>query len=296
MDDTARDYLDFAALEKSLSRATVAAYRSDLAEAELWFEGEGSRLDSADAGSIARYASSLGEAGISPVSIRRKISVLRGYFRYLESEGLRSGNPVADLPPARVPGRLPDVLSPKAAAALVEAFDGSTPVSARNRAMLELAYGCGLRESEITGLTTDRISLEDEWVRPEGKGGRERLVPLGGVAARWLGRFMAGPRLEILGGRSSRYVFPGRGGRPLSRMTFWNVVRRAAVLSGVPLSTHPHTLRHSFATHLLEGGADLRVVQELLGHADIRTTEIYTDIDRTWLVEVMRTCHPRSGR
>lgn len=296
MDDTIRDYLDFSALEKSLSRATVAAYRSDLEEAHRWFGRTGSRLAGADAGSIAAYATALGEAGLSPVSIRRKISVLRGFFRYLEAEGLGKGNPAGELPPARVPDRLPDVLSPKAAAALVEAFDGSTAVSARNRAMLELAYGSGLRESEITGLTTDRISLEDAWVRPEGKGGRERLVPLGGAAVRWLGRFIAGPRLELLGGRSSRFVFPGRGGRPLSRMSFWNIVRRAAILSGAPLSTHPHTLRHSFATHLLEGGADLRVVQELLGHADIRTTEIYTDIDRTWLVEVMRTCHPRSGR
>ena len=294
MDDTIRDYLDYAALEKSLSRATISAYSTDLASAAEWFADRGTGLPDADARSIAEFAASLGGSGLSPSSVRRKLSVLRGYFDYLASEGLRADNPVEGTASVKIPDRLPDVLSPVAAAALVEAFDGATAVSTRNRAMLELAYGCGLRESEVTGLTTDRLSLEESTVRPLGKGGRERLLPLGGPAVSWLSRYMGAPRLELLRGRPSRFVFVGRGGRPLSRMSFWNMVKKAALTAGLPATVHPHTLRHSFATHLLEGGADLRVVQELLGHADIRTTQIYTDIDRTWLVEVMKTCHPRA--
>lgn len=295
MDETIRDFLDFSALEKSLSRATVSAYSSDLSAASGWFLERGLDPVHADSAAITGFAASLGSSGMAPASVRRKLSVLRRYYAYLESEGLRSDNPVDKAPRVKVADRLPDVLSPADAAALVEAFDGSGAVSSRNRAMLELAYGCGLRESELVGLTMDRVSLEECWIRPLGKGGKERLLPMGGPAASRLGRYLEGPRLELLAGRASRFVFVGRSGRPLSRMSFWNIVRQAALMAGVSTATHPHTLRHSFATHLLEGGADLRVVQELLGHADIRTTEIYTDIDRTWLSEVVRTCHPRSG-
>jgi integrase/recombinase XerD len=224
------------------------------------------------------------------------MSALRGFFTYLTGEGQRADNPMERAVMPKLPSTLPDVLSPSDAAALVEAFDDSTPLSTRNRSMLETAYGCGLRESELITLTLERASLAEGWVRPLGKGGRERFVPLGSSAREWLGRYLAGARDSLLGTCRSRVLYLGRGGRPLSRMAVWKIVRQAALLAGISARVHPHTLRHSFATHLLEGGADLRVVQELLGHADIRTTGIYTDIDRTWLAQVVRTCHPRSGQ
>ncbi len=296
MDELARDYLDFIALERSLSRATVAAYRSDLEEAGAWSAGRGSVLQDCSEGDLASFSAALSSRGLAPRTVRRKLSVLRGFFSYLESEGLGGRGRVSSVASPKVPRDLPDVLTARDCALLMEAWDGEGALSLRNRAMLELGYGCGLRESEIVSLTVDRVSIEEAWVRPLGKGSRERVLPMGGPARRWTERYMLEARPLLLGHRTSRTLFLSRSGRPLSRMSVWEIVRQAALRAGLASRVHPHTLRHSFATHLLEGGADLRVVQELLGHADIRTTEIYTNIDRTWLTEVVRTCHPRSRR
>lgn len=289
------DYLEYLSLEKSLAARTIAAYRGDLEDFAAWTAGMGADPASAGERLLSAYTAHLSSLGLGPRSIGRKMSSLRGFFSYLAGEGQRPDNPMEGRAMPKLPSKLPDVLSPSDAAALVEAFGGDTPLSTRNRSMLETAYGCGLRESELIMLTLDRVSLAEGWVRPLGKGGRERFVPLGGSARKWLGDYLAGARDALLGACRSRVLYLGRGGRPLSRMAVWKIVRQAALLAGITARVHPHTLRHSFATHLLEGGADLRVVQELLGHADIRTTGIYTDIDRTWLAQVVRTCHPRSG-
>lgn len=294
MDEAVFSYLDYTALEKSLSPRTLGAYRLDLEQAARWFEKAGSSISGAGREEIAGYMRYLSASGLSPRSIRRKLSSLRGFYRFLEGEGLRADDPSGLLRPPRTRTVLPGTLTPAEAGALVEAYGDETPLATRNRALLEIAYGCGLRESELVDLTLDRLHLDDRYLRPLGKGGRERVVPMGGPAVRWTRLYLDEARPRLAGARMTRNVFVSVRGRPLSRMTVWTVVAGAAAKAGLRNRVHPHSLRHSFATHLLEGGADLRVVQELLGHADIRTTEIYTNIDRTHLGEVMRRCHPRA--
>lgn len=296
MDDLRDAFLEYAALERKLSESTLAAYAGDLAGASAWLEERGyGPLAGCGTGRLAEYAAWMSAGGFSPLSVRRRLSTLRGFFRFLEGEGFRDDNPAEPLRPPRMPLRLPHAVSVEEAARLVEAWTGDTLLSVRNRALLELAYGAGLRESELTGMTVARVHLEEALVRPLGKGSRERIVPIGGAAVRWLASYIDQARPRLLRGRISPVLFLSFRGNPLTRMTVWDIVRRAAVLAGLGSSIHPHTLRHSFATHLLQGGADLRVVQELLGHADIRTTEIYTGVDRSHLRTVMDRCHPRSG-
>jgi integrase/recombinase XerD len=291
-------FLDYIALEKSLSRRTVSAYARDLAQIEKSLatdrvEGD---LSQASADSLSDYFSGLAAGGLSTRTIARKQSAVRGFFRFLAREGRRKDDPSEFLTAPRGIRSLPGVLSVEQAGRLVEAWDGSTPLSTRNRALLELAYGAGLRESELAGITVDRVFLEELYVRPLGKGSKERIVPIGGHAAHWLRLYIDEVRPSLARSARRPELFLTRSGRPMSRMTVWNVVRQAGVRSGIGVRVYPHILRHSFATHLLQGGADLRAVQELLGHADIRTTEIYTNVDRTYLSEVLASCHPRAAR
>ncbi|OPL17957.1 MAG: hypothetical protein AVO35_07295 [Candidatus Aegiribacteria sp. MLS_C] len=294
MDETLGSYLEYGALEKKLAGSTVRAYRVDLEHFRDWLGGSGPELSEAGPSDIAEYSHFLSSSGYSASSVRRKLSTLRGYYRYLQATGNRNDNPAELLPSPRKPLRLPHAVSVETVEALLEVWKGDTPLSMRNRAMLELAYGAGLRESEITGMTVARVHLEDYMVRPLGKGSRERLVPVGGAAVDWLSRYLDMARPVLARGRSTPVLFLTYRGNPMSRMTVWNIVRRSAEEAGVREDIHPHTLRHSFATHLLQGGADLRVVQELLGHSDIRTTEIYTGVDRSWLRSIIDRCHPRS--
>jgi integrase/recombinase XerD len=297
MDESCDSFLEYAALERKLSDSTLSAYACDLASVSSWMEERGySPLAQSDTGQLAEYAAWLSFRGYSALSVRRRLSTLRGFFRFLQNEGLRRDNPAETLHPPRMPLRLPHAVSVEAAQKLVEAWTGDTVLSLRNRALMELAYGAGLRESELIGMTVGRVHLEEALVRPLGKGSKERLVPIGGLAVRWLATYIDQARPFLLRGRASPFLFLSYRGNPLTRMTVWDIVREAAVKAGLGDSIHPHTLRHSFATHLLQGGADLRVVQELLGHADIRTTEIYTGVDRTYLQGVMERCHPRSAR
>jgi len=296
MDDTVDGYLGFLALERSLSPRTVRAYRTDLAGADEWMSANaGHPLRTASTGDLAEYLADLARRGLSSRSVRRKLSSLRGYYRHLQQEGARTDDPTAMLTPPRGGRYLPEALSVEEAVSLVEAFDGSDNLSVRNRAIMELAYGAGLRESELVELTVSRVYLEDMLVRPVGKGRRERLVPMGPQATRWLERYIAEVRPSLMRARSYPNLFLTYRGRPMSRMAVWNVVRKAGRLAGIGRRLYPHILRHSFATHLLEGGADLRVVQELLGHADISTTEIYTNVGASHLRKVVETCHPRAG-
>ena len=295
--ETIDSFLDYIALEKGLSGATIDAYSRDLYQADGWARDNLEKpLQHLESTELTGYSAALSELGLAASSVRRKLSALRRYFLFLVREGRRADDPAATLRPPRGERRLPDVLGVDEVTAMIEVWDGSDALSTRNRALMEIAYGAGLRESEIVGLTVDRVFLAQRWVRPLGKGRKERIIPLGGPAVHWLSVYLDEVRPDLhrmSGGRYTNFFLSYRG-RPLTRMTIWNLVRKSAVMANlVAERVHPHTLRHSFATHLLEGGADLRVVQELLGHSDIRTTEIYTSIDRSYLSEVLATFHPR---
>jgi len=295
MDSTLESFLEYSALEKKLAARTISAYTNDLTHFSSWLDTDGTALPEAETADIAEYLAFLSSSGNSPASTRRKLSCIRGYFRYMQLFGLRVDNPAELLHSPKLPLRLPHSVSIETVAAIIEVWDGDSVLSARNRALLELAYGAGLRESELTSITVSRIHLEEALVRPMGKGSKERIVPIGGAAVEWLSRYIDTVRPQLIRGRAHPALFLTYRGNPLSRMTVWNIVRESALMAGVSTAIHPHTLRHSFATHLLQGGADLRVVQELLGHADIKTTEIYTDVDKTYLRSVVDSYHPRSG-
>jgi len=295
MDRILDSYLEYSALEKKLAPRTISAYSNDLQHFINWLNANGVILSEAAAGDIADYMAYLSSAGFSPVSTRRKLSAIRGIFRYMQTLRFRNDNPAELIHSPKQPVRLPHAVSVETVAALIEVWTGDSPLSVRNRTLLELAYGAGLRESELTGITVSRVHLEEALVRPMGKGSKDRIVPIGGEAVRWLSLYIDTVRPRFVRGKSTPVLFLTYRGNPMSRMTVWNIVRESAKSAGIDTGIHPHTLRHSFATHLLQGGADLRVVQELLGHADIKTTEIYTDIDKTYLRKIVDRYHPRSG-
>ncbi len=282
-------FLTRSALAGSLSPNTISAYASDLVEAET-FAGD---LVSADSSALNEWIYHLSRTGRSPATISRKLSALRSFYGFLLESRLIEENPALKLRAPAPVSRMPHALSVQRVFRLIEVWKGDDPLSGRNRALLELAYGSGLREGELVSLTVDRLNFDDSWVRPLGKGSRERMVPLGELSVHWMGIYLDRFRPLLASGASGKTVFLTRRGNPLSRMTVWNIVRASALKAGVDTAVHPHSLRHSFATHLLEGGADLRVVQELLGHSDIRTTEIYTSVSRKMLSEAVRKFHPR---
>lgn len=282
-------FLQVIVLERGLSPNTVSAYMTDLRQAFDEIPG----MPSPDPGDLSEWIAGLSVKGMTPRTIRRKVSSLRAFFGFMTGEEGMREDPGRFLRGPRLNADLPDHLAVSEVEALLEAVPAATPLGIRNRALLELAYGSGLRESELVSLTLDRLNLEEGFVRPMGKGSRERLVPMGEPSVDWMRRYLTEARPSLVRRWSGRVVMLSRTGKPLSRMTVWSVVRSAAIAAGLMHKVHPHTLRHSFATHLLAGGADLRVVQELLGHADIRTTEIYTSVDRTRLSAVVEKFHPR---
>jgi integrase/recombinase XerD len=231
---------------------------------------------------------------VSPRSLARNLSCLRGFHRYLVGSGRLDGDPTADVEGPRFERRLPDVLAVHEIEKLLGAVDTSTHLGVRDRAMLETAYAAGLRVSEIIGLTLSSLFFQEGFIRCMGKGARERVVPVGSSAIDWTNRYRAEVRPELVGrGAPTDVLFLNARGRPLSRMGFWKILQKHVARAGFSRRIKPHTLRHSFATHMLEGGADLRAVQEMLGHADISTTQIYTSVDREYLKEIHRSFHPR---
>jgi integrase/recombinase XerD len=273
------------------SPRTVDAYRRDLASLQ---EFRGGATGDATVEEIERWLASRRADGLAPATIARRASAVRAYFRHLVLIGSKTENPAASIQLPRRPRRLPRVLSPAETERLIEAATGSTPRTLRDRALVELLYGAGLRVSEAVGLEKASVSLEERIVRVVGKGGKERVVPLGQQATDALVAYVEGERARLVGARPSPHVFVRRGGKPLSRQSIWKLVRRRARAAGVGTKVSPHTLRHTFATHLLGGGADLRVVQTLLGHADIGTTQIYTHVATARLRTVHRRHHPRA--
>ena len=288
-------YLDFLAFERGLSDRTVAAYRNDV-QRLLVFLGERGHTDprSVEPDDLRRFVYHLKDQGLAATSIRRCQSALRSYFGFLLDEGALDADPSDRLETPQVWRRLPDVLSVEEVLAVIEAPDPSKRLYWRDRAILEFLYATGVRVSELTGLGLGDLLLDDGLCRVFGKGSKERLVPVGSHAADATARYLRELRPELDRGKGAARVFLSVRGKPLTRMSVWTIVASAAKRAGISRTVSPHTLRHSFATHLLEGGADLAAVQELLGHADISTTQIYTHVDRAYLNEQHRSFHPRA--
>jgi integrase/recombinase XerD len=284
-------FLDALWMERGLSRNTLDAYRNDLVQFNNWLARTSRALPDVESTDILAYLAAM--RAYSLRSTARRLSTLRRFFQYLVRERRIDHNPAAGVDPPR-PGRtLPKTLSEKDVEALLSAPDTATPTGLRDRAMLELLYATGLRVSELVGLQMEQLNLSHGVVRVIGKGNKERLVPLGEEAAIWLDRYIRDARPQLFRGPPGSTLFPGRSGRPLTRQAFWHALRRHALRAGIPGRISPHVLRHAFATHLLNHGADLRVVQLLLGHADISTTQIYTHVARERLKQLHAEHHPR---
>ncbi len=288
-------YLDHLATERGLAACTVEAYARDLAAFVRFLVRRASRrVEDLQPALVRSHLVHLSEGGLSPRSQARALAAVRGFLRFLVRRGLLTDDPSARLRIRRSPTRLPRVLGRDEAAALVTQPGGNDPRALRDRALLELLYACGLRVSEAIGLRGTQLNLPGGFVTVVGKGGKERVVPLGREARAAVEDYLTRERPRLLRGRASPYVFLGPTGRPLTRQAAWKLVRRRALAAGVATGVSPHTLRHTFATHLLTGGADLRVVQTLLGHADVSTTQIYTHVAPEHLRRVHRRHHPRA--
>lgn len=288
-------FCDAVWLEDGLGEKTRQAYASDLARLSLWLEEQpGSPVLAAARRTdlLAWMSRGLAE-GLKTSTAARRLSGVRRFYRYLLREGVIAEDPTLRIDSPRLPRRLPDTLTEADVEALLTEPDPEQPLELRDRAMLEILYGCGLRVSELTGLTVDQVNLRQGVVRISGKGGKERLVPLGEEAVDWLLQYMRGGRAELLRGKTSDALFPGNRATAMTRQAFWYRIRHYAVRAGIRKHLSPHTLRHAFATHLLNHGADLRVVQMLLGHSDLSTTQIYTHVARQRLQDLHQTHHPR---
>jgi integrase/recombinase XerD len=288
------EFCDALWLEDGLAKATLASYRSDLARLAGWLLAEQrGALAGADAAAIATYVASLAKATRAS-SQARHLSSLRRFYRWLQAQRRIEADPTLWITMPAKPSRLPKVLSEPQVEALLAAPDTTTALGLRDRAMLETLYATGLRVSELVGLKLHEASFDTGVVRIFGKGSKERLVPLGDIAIDWLKRWLADGRPQVLAGRQCDAIFATARGAAMSRQMFWNLIKRYALVAGIaPARLSPHVLRHAFATHLLNHGADLRVVQLLLGHADITTTQIYTHVARERLKELHTKHHPR---
>lgn len=289
--DVAR-FRDHLALERRLSAHTVRAYAEDVAQYDRYLVGQGVRSASAvRPRDIETYVAS---AGWAASTVARKIAALRAFHEFLRRRGSTAENPAAPVRPPRRSRPLPDVLDVHQVEALLRAPRGEEAGPVRDRALLEMAYATGLRASELVKLRLEEIDQEEQLVRCIGKRSRERIVPYGDAAKTTLTRYLEGARPAFLRDRTERAVFLTRLGRPFTRAGYWKLLRAYARAARIEQPVSPHTLRHSCATHLLEGGCDLRVVQEILGHRSIETTQIYTHLDRSYLREVHTRFHPRA--
>jgi integrase/recombinase XerD len=286
-------FLDQLWAERGLSRATLASYGADLRGLAAWLQGRDRQLEQADQGDLLAYLGALLSRGGKPRSAARLVSTLRQFYGWLAREHPGRGDPAADLSPPKLPRALPKALSEAEVEALLRAPDVDTALGLRDKAMLELLYASGLRVSELVDLPSASLSLAQGVVRIFGKGRKERLVPLGDEAQHWIEAYLAHSRPDLLGGRQSAALFVTRRGGAMTRQAFWCLIKRYALGAGVRSTLSPHSLRHSFATHLLNHGADLRVVQLLLGHSDLSTTQIYTLVAREGLKRLHQQHHPR---
>ncbi len=295
MEQLIEEYLRYLTVERGLAENSLAAYARDLRRITGHLKHAGSSaLQEVSRGQVARLLLTLREEGLAPRTVARHIASLRGLFRFLLAQGHVKDDPTAHLESPSPWMRLPGVLSQEEVERLLAALVTSNPLGIRDKAMLEVLYAAGLRVSELVTLRLSDVDLEVGYVRCQGKGGKDRVVPLGSDAQTAVRQYLATSRPHLQKGRSSPVLFLNRLGGPMTRQGFWKLLRAHAVAAGIDRRVTPHTLRHSFATHLLERGADLRAVQMMLGHADISTTQIYTHVSRAHLKAVYNRYHPRA--
>jgi len=286
-------FLDAVWMERELSSNTLAAYRADLVALARWLHARQLSLPKTGRADLMDFIAARVHGGARPRSTARQLSSFRRFFRYLIREGLIAEDPTAQIAMPKIGRSLPRSLSESEVEALLAAPAVADPLGHRDRTMLEVLYATGLRVSELVHLKLSQVNLNQGLIRVLGKGNRERLIPLGEEAVRWLKTFIDSGRADILLDRSTDYLFPTRRGDRMTRQAFWHIIKRYARKASVDRDLSPHTLRHAFATHLLNHGADLRVVQMLLGHSDLSTTQIYTHVARERLKELHSGHHPR---
>lgn len=286
-------YLDALWLERGLSANTLSSYRRDLAAFAGWLEGQGQQLLAVDESTLQAYLAYRFEKIISPRSIARALSCLRGFFSYCLRENLIETNPAARIQSPKLGRPLPKSLTEHDVERLLAAPDIDSTLGLRDKTMLELLYATGLRVSELVGLTLSQVNLRQGVVRVRGKGDKERLVPIGEEALHWIAQYLAAARPDIMAGKQGDVMFPSGRAQQMTRQTFWHRLKYWADVAGIDKPISPHVLRHAFATHLLNHGADLRVVQLLLGHSDLSTTQIYTHVARSRMKELHARHHPR---
>ena len=294
MDGLIEQFLDALWMERGLAEQTLHAYRSDLSKFSQWLDARGDSLLTLRSEVLHDYLAWRLDQGFKASSTARLLSALRRFFQYLIREQLREDDPTALLMGPKLPKRLPKDLSETQVEALLAEPDVGNPLELRDKAMLELLYATGLRVSELVGLTMENISLRQGVVRVIGKGNKERLVPMGEEAMYWIASYLREARTLLLGAQPSDVVFPSNRAQQMTRQTFWHRIKLYASRAHITVDLSPHTLRHAFATHLLNHGADLRVVQMLLGHADLSTTQIYTHVASERLKALHTEHHPRA--
>ncbi|KMQ50877.1 Integrase [Chitinispirillum alkaliphilum] len=287
-------YMAYLKMEKALSDNTAQSYRFDLVRMAAYLKQHGVvSLDKVTPGLLSGYIRLLYDIGFAPASIQRSTSSIRSFFSFISSEGFISSDPTELLEAPRNSRTLPSVLSVEEIEKILASVDVTVKGGLRNRAMLETLYATGMRVSELRFFALDQIIESEGLVRIFGKGSKERIVPIGEAALYWIKRYCEEDRFHFFKPFSDNTVFLSVRGKAITRMGIWKIIRQYVNIAGVDKEVSPHTFRHSFATHLLEGGADIRTVQEMLGHSNIVTTEIYTHVDREYLKEVHRSFHPR---
>lgn len=296
-----REYLHYLAVEKGLARNTLEAYRRDLASFHNFMKsrahpasGAQPGADDVDQATVVLYLRELSRQGLSSATIARRLAAVRGFFAFLEVEGRVRRDPTRNLGTPKLPRRLPKALTEHEVSAIIDCADARGPAGLRDAAMLELIYAAGLRVSELCSLRVHDINFEAGYVRCTGKGSKERIIPLGEQALEKVRAYLEDGRPALASAVSHDILFLNHHGGRLSRQGFWKIIKRHAALAGVNRHVSPHTMRHSFATHLLEHGADLRSVQEMLGHASVSTTQVYTHLTRDKLKEIYKNAHPRA--
>jgi tyrosine recombinase XerD len=292
---TIEGFKQYLQLERAMSANTVAAYMDDVAKLQQFSELQDARPDEITAAKLQDFLAWINGLGLSAYSQARILSGIKTFYLFLSLEYGLLENPTALIQAPRLGRKIPDVLNITEIDQLISAIDLSAPEGMRNKAMLEVLYGCGLRVSELVGLKISNLFLDVEFIKVEGKGSKERLVPIGAQAAKYLRIYLEEVRVhQRIKPGAEDFVFLNRRGAPLTRVMVFIIIKDLAAAIGLKKKISPHTFRHSFASHLVEGGADLRAVQEMLGHESITTTEIYTHVDRDYLRSVITQYHPRS--
>ena len=287
-------WLDQQWMEKGLSEHSLESYRRDIRQLAIWLQGQHANLLQCQRYQLLEFLADRHQQGVGARSVARQLSAVKSFYRWLKREGRIEEDPALLIERPKTGRPLPKTLTEADVEALLAAPDVSTPLGLRDRAMLELIYATGLRVTELVTLTQSQINPRQGLVRVIGKGDKERLVPLGEEALHWLARYLREARPLLLGD-NQELLFPSRRGTCMTRQTFWHRIKQMAMVAGVEKKLSPHTLRHAFATHLLNHGADLRVVQLLLGHSDLSTTQIYTHVAQQRLQDLYQKHHPRSG-